>query len=110
MSIKDVLRKRRSIRKYTAQPLPDELVLECLEAAGWAPSAHNSQPWRFIVISDPAVKLGLAEAMAKAWMADLEKNGETVEPKLFTERVERFSNAPTLILACLTMEGLRNVS
>jgi nitroreductase len=52
MSIKDALRKRRSIRKYTAQPVPDELVLECLEAAGWAPSAHNSQPWRFIVVSN----------------------------------------------------------
>jgi F420 biosynthesis protein FbiB-like protein len=107
MSIKDALRQRRSIRKYTSQPVPEKLVFECLEAAGWAPSAHNAQPWRFIIVSDLAVKQSLAEAMAKAWASDLEKNGESVEAKLFNDRVERFSNAPVLILACLTMEGLR---
>ncbi len=69
----DELRERRSVRKYQARPVPEELIREVLEAAGWAPSAHNAQPWRFIVLSDPQVKRRLAEAMAEAWAADMDK-------------------------------------
>jgi coenzyme F420-0:L-glutamate ligase / coenzyme F420-1:gamma-L-glutamate ligase len=103
----ETIQKRRSIRKYLPHNVPPELVLESLAAAGWAPSAHNSQPWRFIVVCDPAVKQKLALAMAEAWAADLAKDGLTVEEDKRQERVERFANAPVLILACLTMEGLR---
>jgi coenzyme F420-0:L-glutamate ligase / coenzyme F420-1:gamma-L-glutamate ligase len=103
----EAIQKRRSIRKYLPHPVPPELVLEVLAAAGWAPSAHNSQPWRFITISDPTVKRGLAEAMGDAWAADLVKDGLTVNDANRKERVERFANAPVLILGCLTMEGLR---
>ncbi|MBA4365469.1 MAG: nitroreductase family protein [Coprothermobacter sp.] len=48
----DTIRNRRSIRKYTAQPVPQELVTRLLEAAMSAPSAGNEQPWEFIVITD----------------------------------------------------------
>ena len=41
------------------------LIEEVLVAAGWAPSAHNAQPWRFIVLADASVKRELAEAMAE---------------------------------------------
>lgn len=107
MSIKDALKQRRSIRKYKTQPVPDALVLEVLEAAGWAPSAHNSQPWRFVVLQNVEVKRELAEQMAEAWVNDLKKEGVNVEEEKVVERRERFANAPVLILACLTMEGLR---
>ncbi|MGD6933739.1 MAG: nitroreductase family protein [Candidatus Bathyarchaeia archaeon] len=107
MSIKDALKQRRSIRKYTSQPVPDTLVMEVLEAASFAPSAHNSQPWRFIILKDDKVKRELAEQMAEAWAADLKKDGATIEKEKFIERRDRFANAPVLILACLTMEGLR---
>ncbi len=43
---------RRSIRKYTDQPVPDEVVKQLLEAAMSAPSANNKQPWHFVVIRD----------------------------------------------------------
>mgnify|MGYP001068744350 FL=1 len=43
---------RRSIRKYTNQPVPEQVVKELLEAAMSAPSAVNQQPWQFIVIND----------------------------------------------------------
>ncbi len=102
----DILRERRSVRKYQAQTVPDELIREVLAAAGWAPSAHNAQPWRFIVLVDPQVKRRLAEAMAKAWAADLAKDGVSVEPETFKLRVERFASAPALVLACLSMEGM----
>jgi len=46
---------RRSIRKYTAQPVPDAVVTDLLKAAMSAPSASNQQPWQFVVINDRQV-------------------------------------------------------
>ena len=43
---------RRSIRKYTNEPVPDPIIMELLAAAMAAPSAGNEQPWHFIVIND----------------------------------------------------------
>jgi nitroreductase len=43
---------RRSIRKYTAQPISEKIILELLEAAMSAPSAGNQQPWQFVIITD----------------------------------------------------------
>ena len=51
----DVILSRRSIRKYTSQPVAKELVKELLECAMSAPSAHNRQPWQFVVIDDRSI-------------------------------------------------------
>ena len=107
MSLSDIIKKRRSVRKYLPQIVPRETVLEVLVAASWAPSPHNSQPWRFIILENPSVKRELAEAMADIWVADAEKDGAKVDAKMRQERVDRFVNAPALILACSTMIGLR---
>ena len=101
-----LLKERRSFRKYQARPVPEEFVREVLEAASWAPSAHNAQPWRFVVLADPPIKRQLAEAMAKAWAADMAENGGSIEPETLKLRVERFASAPALVLACLSMEGM----
>jgi len=55
------LRERRSVRKYTAEPVTREELLAILEAGRWAPSGLNNQPWRFLALSpgDPRVD-GLA--------------------------------------------------
>lgn len=103
----DVIKERRSVRKYLARPVPHGTIEEVLVAAGWAPSAHNAQPWRFIVLADASVKRELAEAMAESWAADMAKDGITIEPEKRKVRVERFATAPVLILACLTMDGMR---
>ena len=52
MDALDAILSRRSIRKYTAQPISDETIKEVLEAAMAAPSAGNEQPWHFVVIDD----------------------------------------------------------
>jgi F420 biosynthesis protein FbiB-like protein len=106
----DAIKERRSVRKYSARPVPQEAIEEVLVAAGWAPSAHNSQPWRFIVLADPSVKRQLADAMAESWAADIAKDGLNIEPEKFKFRVERFATAPVLILACLTMDGMDKFS
>jgi coenzyme F420-0:L-glutamate ligase/coenzyme F420-1:gamma-L-glutamate ligase len=110
MSLNDVIKKRRSVRKYLPQMVPKDAILEVLVAAGWAPSAHNSQPWRFIILENPSVKHELAEAMADAWVADVEIDGGKIDAKMKQERVDRFANAPALILACTVMDGLRKFS
>jgi coenzyme F420-0:L-glutamate ligase/coenzyme F420-1:gamma-L-glutamate ligase len=107
MSIKEAIKQRRSIRKYLDRKVPEALVLEVLEAAGWAPSAHNAQPWRFIVVSNVSVKRRLAEAMAASWAKDMANDGTAIEQPQLDFSIQRFSNAPVVIVACLSMEGMR---
>lgn len=57
----DLIRTRQSQRKYTGQPVEKEKLLRCIEAARLAPSANNSQPWKFIIIDDPGLKNTVAE-------------------------------------------------
>jgi len=61
-AVLEAIRKRRSIRAYDAKPVPRELVNTVIEAGNEAPSAMNSQPWRFVVVEDPAVKSKLLSA------------------------------------------------
>jgi nitroreductase len=51
-----IIRQRRSIRRFLPDPVEKEKLLACLEAARIAPSAHNAQSWRFLVIDDPEIK------------------------------------------------------
>ena len=57
-----ILRGRRSIRRFLPTPVEPEKLRACLEAARLAPSAHNVQPWRFMVVDDPDLKARLAAA------------------------------------------------
>jgi nitroreductase len=62
MDIFDVIKTRRSIRKYSSKPIPEQQLQTIFEAARLAPSAANRQPWRFIVVQDTDRKKALAEA------------------------------------------------
>ncbi len=57
----ELVKSRRSIRAFTDQPVSDEVVTKVVEAARWAPSGANSQPWEFIVIRDQATKDQMAQ-------------------------------------------------
>ncbi len=61
-SILDLIKSRRSIRRFLPRPVEREKILACLEAARLAPSASNGQPWRFVVIDETALKERLCEA------------------------------------------------
>ena len=65
MEVLDVIRTRRSIRKYKKDPVPEEDLGKILDAGRWAPSASNSQPCTFIVLSDPKVRAEVAELLPK---------------------------------------------
>jgi len=58
----EAIKNRRSIRAFTNQPVSDKEVMKLIDAARWAPSAGNIQPWEFLVIHDPKIKRGLSAA------------------------------------------------
>jgi nitroreductase len=55
-----LVQQRRSLRAFTADPVSDEAVAQVIEAARWAPSGTNSQPWEFVVVRDSEMKHRIA--------------------------------------------------
>ena len=103
-----LVRGRRSVRAFQERPVPRAVVEQAIAAAGWAPSPHGRQPWRFAVVAAPARRAALAEAMAATWRAQLELDGQdaaVVQARLDKSR-ERLRTAPVLIVPCLYMAGL----
>jgi nitroreductase len=58
----EAIRGRRSIRAFKSQNVPQEVITELIDAARWAPSAGDIQPWEFIIIRKPEIKKRLVEA------------------------------------------------
>jgi PPOX class probable F420-dependent enzyme len=103
-----LVRGRRSVRAYQERPVPRPLVEQVLEAGRWAPSPHGRQPWRFVVLTQPAAKQRLADAMAVEWERNLAMDGQdaaTVGIRLAKAR-ERMLGAPVLVILCLYLEEL----
>lgn len=67
MSVFDLIKRRRSIRKYKETIVEQEKLNAVLEAARLAPSADNKQPWVFIVVTDPHVKKLLRSSYEEEW-------------------------------------------
>jgi len=86
MEVIEAIKARRSVRRYKSDPVKNEDLQLVLEAARWAPSWHNSQCWRFIVVRDPGVKNKLADTLRYT-------KGEN--PSTHAIR-----NAPVVIAAC----------
>lgn len=61
MDILDLLKSRRSIRVYQDNPIPQDLLLQILEAGRWAPTGANLQPWHFIVVTDQETRIKVGE-------------------------------------------------
>jgi F420 biosynthesis protein FbiB-like protein len=103
--LRDFLRSRRSIRRFKPDPVPDSVIRDILHTASFAPSAHNRQPWRFVVLTDPAAKQNLSDSMAKEFQRDLEK--DSLPPGEIVKRVnrsqERIQGAPLVIILCVDM-------
>ncbi len=55
-SFRDEMRRRRTVRQFSPEPVPAGVIDACIEAAGTAPNGANRQPWHFVVITDPEVK------------------------------------------------------
>ncbi|MDI6810706.1 MAG: nitroreductase family protein [archaeon] len=62
MEMLELIKTRRSIRRYKKESVPEDSVKQILEAGRWAPSASNSQPWEFIILRDGKIKEEVAKA------------------------------------------------
>jgi F420 biosynthesis protein FbiB-like protein len=100
-----LIASRRSVRRYRPEPVAGEVVQRLLRAAVSAPSAHNRQPWRFVIITDAAAKEKLARAMGQRLAADRTRDGDDAEAiRLDVERsFARITGAPVVILVALTV-------
>lgn len=103
-----LIHTRRSIRQFEPRPVPRSLIERLVEAACWAPSAHNRQPWRFVVLDEEGRKRQLAEAMGARLTDDLRADGlEEVQIARDVARSRRrLTGAPVLLLVCLSMQDM----
>ncbi|HET6176660.1 MAG TPA: nitroreductase family protein [Candidatus Sulfotelmatobacter sp.] len=58
----EAMRTRRTVRSFSPEPVPYEVVENAIKVAGSAPSGANQQPWTFVVVSNPAIKRQIREA------------------------------------------------
>lgn len=79
----NALKDRRSIREYRNEMVPDDVLAKILEAARWAPSGANIQPWRFIVVTDPHLRREIGKVA-----------------KYFFIKSHHVGEAPVLIVLC----------
>ncbi len=71
MDVLEAIRTRRSVRSYSDQPIPGEVMERMRQALRLAPSACNYQPWHFIFVSDEGLRRQIAiAANGQSWMAD----------------------------------------
>lgn len=102
------IESRSSSKLLTTAPVSSSLVIRALSAAVTAPSAHNAQPWRVIVLDDHKLIESLLEAMADEWRRDLENDGlpDWKIEVIIEESKKRTLRASLLIVVCLTMEEM----
>jgi coenzyme F420-0:L-glutamate ligase / coenzyme F420-1:gamma-L-glutamate ligase len=103
MDLQQLIRSRRSIRRFKTEPVPEDTLTRVLESATWAPSAHNRQPWRFVVLRSPEAKTRLMDAMEARFRADLTRDGlstEEINTRINRSRT-RIEGAPIAIVLCL---------
>jgi nitroreductase len=90
MEVLEAIKTRRSIRKYKKDLIPQEKIEKILEAGRWAPSANNSQPWRFIILTDSKLREELASVLT--WGKFLAQAtlgiAVIVDPKASTQPIE----------------------
>lgn len=90
MEVFEAIKGRRSIRKYTKDPIPEDFIVKILDAGRWAPSASNRQPWSFMILKDGEVRRRVAEATTYGkFLADAPLGiAVVVDPQASTHPVE----------------------
>jgi coenzyme F420-0:L-glutamate ligase/coenzyme F420-1:gamma-L-glutamate ligase len=99
------LRSRRSIRTFKTDSVSAEMIHRILETAICAPSAHNLQPWRFVVLTSAKVKSRLGDFITAKFRQDMIADGVT-EPEIqirIGHTKHRIGQAPIIIVLCRDM-------
>jgi nitroreductase len=88
----DLVKKRRSVRQFKSDPVPDGYITKIVEVARWAPSGFHTQPWEFVVITNSDVKEKIVAA--------LDQHGPAIkDPAKMGAQRSSFRDAPVFILA-----------
>jgi F420 biosynthesis protein FbiB-like protein len=107
-TFQSLIRSRRSIRRYQSEPVTPEVLRRVLEAGTWAPSAHNRQPWRFVVLTEPPAREALALRMGELLRAARSADGDDatdIEGDV-SRSYNRIAGAAAAIVVFLTMEDM----
>lgn len=100
---------QRAIRRFRPEPIPDDVIRDIMEAAIRAPNGGNNQPWHFLVIKDPDVRVELGELYKEAWWAKRKDEGingpEDIPPGKSARRSamrlsSEFASAPVVVMIC----------
>lgn len=98
-----LVKSRRSIRRFKETPVSKTVLKRVLEAGICAPSAHNRQPWRFVILQSAEQKERLARKMGERLRSDLERDG--LEPAAIDKDVARsygrITGAAVAIVVCM---------
>ncbi|MCP4572220.1 MAG: hypothetical protein GY838_07685 [bacterium] len=112
MTLFDAVKRRRSVRRFLPDPVPEEDLKQILKAACMAPTSGNQQPWRFLVVDDPALIRALEDACVRRGMEQTRQQGTTetahlaaAEERLRT-RFSAYLSAPVYVVV-LTNNGSR---
>lgn len=102
-SILDCLDNRQSIRNFTQEPISDIQIQRILSTAIRAPSAHNRQPWRFIILKSSQAREAFALGMGQEFRRDLAAEGiaEIEVNRQVARSIKRINSAPIAVLLCL---------
>ena len=97
----ELLRSRRSVRRFTDRAVGRDDLLRLLEAARWAPSNHNRQPWRFLVLEDQREIRALAESVNRSLATKLQSLPAVASAYAdeLAHYATLFAQAPVLIVA-----------
>ncbi len=108
ISLNEALYKRRSIRHFTTQAVPMEILETALAAACLAPSPHGTSPWRFCILDSRVARETLATEMGKNFLRDMEAEGVSEEERTRRHQgsIRLLTGAPALIMASLSFTDL----
>lgn len=102
MDYSELLQNRRSIRDFTEEQVPTELVMEMIQESCLAPSAGNGQPWEFIVVQNKELIRKISDDSKHNILAEIEVNPDSpfkqYEQVLRNDQFNVFYNAPCLVL------------
>ncbi len=107
-TLAELLRGRRSVRRYLDREVPRTALDAIVESVRWAPSPHNSQPWRLALLRSPASRERLAAWLGERWRADLAADGLPVVEieRLIGRSRERIGGAPAVLILGLTWSDI----
>jgi len=113
MQLVEAMSTLRAVRKLRADPVPDDVLERVMQAACWAPTGGNTQPWKVVVVTDPTLKTGLKDIYHPLWqrfrVGYLERTEQMEEGQAEAQRrivragdhlADHLHEAPAILMFC----------